>query len=146
MFDATPGGEIISDNFEKNKGKLPWPIDKGIIKIPFGNYAIANTKLKGNNPGLTLETDQNSPVKAIFDGDVVSVFDIEGEWNVLIRHGKYFTTYGNLGSTCIAKGQKVKSGQEIGKAGPNSDGNGQIEFIMLQENKNLDPASWIRRK
>ena len=146
VFDATPGGEIISDNFEKNKGKLPWPIDKGIIKIPFGNYAIANTKLKGNNPGLTLETDQNSPVKAIFDGDVVSVFDIEGEWNVLIRHGKYFTTYGNLGSTSIAKGQKVKSGQEIGKAGPNSDGNGQIEFILLQENKNLDPASWIRRK
>ena len=46
----------------------------------------------------------------------------------------------------VAKGQKVKSGQEIGKAGPNSDGNGQIEFILLQENKNLDPASWIRRK
>lgn len=146
VFDATPGGEIISDNFEKNKGKLPWPIEKGNIKIPFGNYAIAGTKLKGNNPGLTLETDQNSPVKAIFDGDVVSVFDVEGESNVLIRHGKYFTTYGNLNSAAVAKGQKVKAGQVIGNAGPNADGNGEIEFLLLLENKNLDPAVWIRRK
>jgi septal ring factor EnvC (AmiA/AmiB activator) len=146
VFDATPGGEIISDNFEKNRGKLPWPIDKGNIKIPFGNYSIAGTKLFGNNPGLTMETDQNSPVKAIFDGEVVSVFDVEGESNILIRHGKYFTTYGNLSSSSVSKGQKVKSGQMIGKAGPNADGNGEIEFLLLLENKNLDPANWIRRK
>lgn len=146
VFDATPGGEIISDNFEKNKGKLPWPIEKGNIKIPYGNYAITGTKLKGNNPGLTLETEGNSAVKAIFDGDVVAVFDVEGEWNVLIRHGKYFTTYGNLSSKDVAKGQKVKSGEVIGKAGVNGDGNGEIEFLLLQENKNLDPATWIRRR
>ena len=146
VFDATPGGEILSDNFEKNKGKLPWPIEKGNIKIPFGNYAIAGTKVKGNNPGLTIETEENSAVKAIFDGDVVSVFDIESEWNVLIRHGKYFTTYGNLSIAGVTKGQKVKSGDIIGKAGPNSDGNGEIEFILLLENKNLDPAVWIKRR
>ena len=146
VFDATPGGEILSDNFEKNKGKLPWPIEKGNIKIPFGNYAIAGTKVKGNNPGLTIETEENSAVKAIFDGDVVSVFDIESEWNVLIRHGKYFTTYGNLSIAGVTKGQKVKSGDIIGKAGPNSDGNGEIEFILLLENKNLDPAIWIKRR
>ena len=146
VFDATPGGEILSDNFEKNKGKLPWPIERGSIKIPFGNYAIAGTKVKGNNPGLTIETEENSAVKAIFDGDVVSVFDIESEWNVLIRHGKYFTTYGNLSTAGVTKGQKVKSGDIIGKAGPNADGNGEIEFILLLENKNLDPAIWIKRR
>ena len=146
VFDDTPGGEIISDNFEKNKGKLPWPIDRGNIKIPFGTYSIPNTKIRGNNPGLTLETEENSSVKAIFDGEVSAVFDIEGESNVLIRHGKYFTTYGNLSSASVSKGQKVKSGDVIGKAGPNEDGNGQIEFVLLQENKNLDPAVWIRRR
>jgi septal ring factor EnvC (AmiA/AmiB activator) len=146
IFDATPEGEIISDNFEKNKGKLPWPVDKGAIKIPFGTYAIADTKIRGTNPGLTLETDQGSSVKSIFDGEVVSVFDVEGESNVLIRHGKYFTTYGNLASTSVSKGDKVKSGQVIGKAASNSDGNGEIEFLLLLENKNLDPASWIRRR
>jgi len=102
--------------------------------------------LFGNNPGLTMETEENSPVRAIFDGEVVSVFDVEGESNVLIRHGKYFTTYGNLSSAGVSKGQKVKSGDVIGKAGSNSDGNGEIEFLLLLENRNLDPASWIRRR
>lgn len=146
IFDATPEGEIISDNFEKNKGKLPWPVDKGAIKIPFGTYAIADTKIRGTNPGLTLETDEGSAVRCIFDGEVVSVFDVEGESNVLIRHGKYFTTYGNLAGTSVSKGDKVKSGQVIGKAASNSDGNGEIEFLLLLENKNLDPAAWIRKK
>jgi len=146
VFDATPGGEIISDNFEKNKGKLPWPVERGNIKIPFGTYAIAGTKLKGTNPGLTLETEQGSQVQAIFDGEVVSVFDVEGESNVLIRHGKYFTTYGNLASSSVSKGQKVRSGQVVGTAGSNNDGNGEVEFLLLLENKNLDPATWIRRK
>ena len=142
IFEATPEGVIISDNFEKNKGKLPWPVEKGNIKIPFGTYSIAGTKLRGTNPGLTLETDQGSSVKSIFDGEVISVFDVEGESNVLIRHGKYFTTYGNLASSSVSKGDQVKSGQVIGKAGSNSDGNGEIEFLLLLENKNLDPASW----
>lgn len=146
VFYATPGGEIISDNFEKNRGKLPWPVDKGNIKINFGNYSIPNTKIHGFNPGLTLETEQGGVVKAIFDGDVVSVFDVEGESNVLIRHGKYFTTYGNLASTSVSKGTKVKSGQVIGEAATNADGNGEIEFLLLQETKNLDPALWIRKR
>lgn len=146
VFDATPGGEIISDNFEKNKGKLPWPIDKGNIKINFGYYSIPNTKIKGTNPGLTMETEQGSPVKSIFDGEVISVFDVEGESNVIVRHGKYFTTYGNLASTTVSRGQKVKSGQVLGTAATNADGNGEIEFLLLLENKNLDPAAWIRRR
>lgn len=146
VFDEAPGGELISDNFEKNKGKLPWPIDKGNIKINFGSYSIPNTKIKGTNPGLTLETDEGGAVKAIFDGEVVSVFDVEGESNVLIRHGKYFTTYGNLASTSVSKGTKVKAGQLLGRAATNADGNGEIEFLLLLENKNLDPASWIRRR
>jgi murein hydrolase activator len=146
VFDATPGGEIISDNFEKNRGKLPWPIDKGNIKIHFGRYSIPGTKLNGNNPGLTLETEQGATVKAIFDGEVVSVFDVEGQSNVLVRHGKYFSTYGNLSTSSVTKGQKVKAGDTLGRAGSNADGNGEIEFLLLQENKNLDPALWIRQR
>jgi murein hydrolase activator len=146
VFDDVPGGEIISDNFEKNRGKLPWPIDRGNIKIHYGTYSIPGTKLRGNNPGLTLETEQGSSVKAIFDGDVVSVFDVEGESNVLVRHGKYFTTYGKLSSASVSKGQKVKAGQVVGRASSNEDGNGEIEFLLMQENRNLDPESWIKRR
>ena len=146
VFEATPEGEIISDNFEKNRGKLPWPIDKGEIKIHFGTYQIPNTKLKGNNPGLTLETEVGGTVKAVFDGEVSSIFDIEGSSVVLIRHGKYFTTYSNLSSVNVSRGSKVKAGQSIGRAAANGDGNGEIEFLLMQENKNLNPESWLRRR
>ena len=146
VFDDVPGGEIISDNFEKNRGKLPWPVDKGHIKIGYGTYSIPETKLKGNNPGLTLETEEGSSVKAIFDGDVISVFDVDGESNVIIRHGKYFTTYGRLASTSVSKGQKVRTGQVVGRASSNEDGNGEIEFLLMEENRKLDPALWIRRR
>lgn len=146
VFDEVPGGEIISDNFEKNRGKLPWPVEKGHIKIGYGTYAIEDTKLKGNNPGLTLETEQGASVKAIFDGDVISVFDVDGESNVIVRHGKYFTTYGRLASTSVSKGQKVKTGQVVGRASSNEDGNGEIEFLIMEENRKLDPAQWIRRR
>ena len=146
VFDEVPGGEIISDNFEKNRGKLPWPVDKGHIKIGYGTYSIPETKLKGNNPGLTLETEEGSSVKAIFDGDVISVFDVDGQSNVIIRHGKYFTTYGNLASASVSKGQKIKTGQVVGRASSNEDGNGEIEFLLMEENRKLDPAQWIRRR
>lgn len=146
VFDDVPGGEIISDNFEKNRGKLPWPVERGDVKIGFGNYTIEGTKVKGNNPGLTLETEQGASVKAIFDGDVISVFDVDGQSNVIVRHGKYFTTYGNLASASVAKGQKVKTGQAVGRASSNDDGNGEIEFLIMLENRNLDPAQWIRRR
>lgn len=146
VFDDVPGGEIISDNFEKNRGKLPWPVDKGHIKIGYGTYSIPETKLKGNNPGLTLETEEGSSVKAIFDGDVISVFDVDGESNVIVRHGKYFSTYGRLSATSVSKGQKIKTGQVVGRASSNEDGNGEIEFLIMEENRKLDPALWIRRR
>jgi septal ring factor EnvC (AmiA/AmiB activator) len=146
VFDDVPGGEIVSDNFEKNRGKLPWPVDKGHIKIGYGTYSIPETKLKGNNPGLTLETEEGSSVKAVFDGDVISVFDVDGESNVIIRHGKYFSTYGRLSSTAVSKGQKVKAGQIVGRASSNEDGNGEIEFLLMEENRKLDPALWIKRR
>ena len=146
VFDDVPGGEVISDNFEKNRGKLPWPVDRGHIKIGYGTYSIPETKLKGNNPGLTLETEEGSSVKAIFDGDVISVFDVDGESNVIVRHGKYFTTYGRLSSTSVSKGQKVKIGQVVGRASSNVDGNGEIEFLIMEENRKMDPAQWIKRR
>ncbi len=65
---------------------------------------------------------------------------------MVIRHGKYFTTYGNLETTSVSKGSKVKAGQLVGRAATNSDGNGEIEFLLLLENKNLDPLLYGSRK
>lgn len=146
VFDATPEGELISDNFEKNRGKLPWPVDKGQIKIHFGPYRIAELKITGNNPGLTLETEEGAAVKAVFDGEVISVFEVDGSSAVFVRHGKYFTTYSNLNSVTVGRNQQVKAGQVLGKAASNSEGNGEIEFVLMQDTRNLDPEPWIRRR
>lgn len=146
VLEATPEGAIISADFEKNKGRLPWPLDKANIKIHFGNYSIEGTTVKGNNPGLTFETDPGATVKSIFEGEVSSVFDVDGTTTVLIKHGKYFTAYGNLASTSVSKGQKVNAGQSIGRASTNDDGEGEIEFVLMQENRNLNPEPWIKRR
>ncbi len=146
VLESTPEGIIVSEDFEKNRGKLPWPVEKGNIKIHFGPYKIEGTTVVGNNPGLTIETDPGASVKSIFDGVVAAVFDVDGSTNILVQHGKYFTTYGNLSSANVSKGQKVNAGQSLGRASANSDGNGELEFVLLQENKNLNPEVWIRRK
>ena len=144
----TPEGAIVSENFEKNKGRLPWPVEAGHISIPFGPYRVEGlNNLISNSPGITIETQVGIPVKVIFDGDVASVFNIEGSSVVLVRHGKYFTSYSNLASVNVAKGDKVKTGQVIGKAGENTDGNGEIQLIILNDdNRNLSPEQWLRRK
>ena len=102
--------------------------------------------IKINSPGITIETQVGISVKAVFDGEISNVFYVEGTPVVLIKHGKYFTSYSNLASVNVTKGDKVKAGQVIGKAGENSDGNGEIQLILLNENKNLNPEQWLRRR
>jgi len=143
-LEATPEGAIISADFEKNKGRLPWPVDKGRIKIHYGYYSIEGTSLKGNNPGLTIETDAGATVRSIFEGEVITVFDVEGTSAIVLKHGKYFSSYGNLSSVSVSKGQKVNAGQVIGKAASNNDGNGELEFLLMQESRNVNPEPWIR--
>lgn len=146
VLEATPEGAIISADFEKNKGKLPWPVENANVKIHFGIYSIEGQPVKGNNPGLTIETNEGGQVKAVFDGEVVYIFDVDGTTTVMVRHGKYFTTYGNLASAAVSKGQKVTVGQRIGKVSNNNDGNGELEFLIMQENHEVNPEAWLRRK
>jgi septal ring factor EnvC (AmiA/AmiB activator) len=146
VFEATPEGELVTGAFEKSKGKLPWPVDKGQIKLHFGPYRIEAIKINGNNPGLTLETEEGAAVKVVYDGEVSSIFDVDGTTAVFVRHGKYFTTYSGLSSVSVSKGQQVKAGQVLGKAGSNSEGNGEIDFVLMQDTRNIDPEPWIKRR
>ena len=146
VLEATPEGLALSGGFEKQKGKLPWPVERGEIKMHFGPYTIEGTNLRSNNPGITLETGSGATVKSVYEGEVKNVFDIEGNWAVIIQHGKYFSVYSNLSSVSVSKGQKVSMGQSIGKAATNDDGNGEVEFIIMLEKANQNPESWIRRR
>ncbi|MEK7227092.1 MAG: peptidoglycan DD-metalloendopeptidase family protein, partial [Bacteroidota bacterium] len=136
----------VSGNFEANRGKLPWPVDNGYVKIHFGAYSIEGTLLKGDNPGITISTQTGNIVKSVFDGEVVGVYNLGDGIAITIRHGRYFTTYSNLTGVSISKGATVKTGQAIGKAGKDDDGaGGQIDFILMIETKNVNPEPWLRR-
>ncbi|RYY24220.1 MAG: hypothetical protein EOO04_13375 [Chitinophagaceae bacterium] len=146
VLESTPEGKIISDKFEGNKGKLPWPVDRGSIKLHFGIFKVPDSKITGNNPGLTIETEVGSTVKAVFDGEVVSVFNIEGGSGVVVSHGKYFTAYYNLSSVSVNKGEQIKRSQTLGKANANDDGVGEIEFLLMLERDNINPEAWLQRR
>jgi septal ring factor EnvC (AmiA/AmiB activator) len=136
----------LGSSFANNRGKLPWPVDNGVVSIHYGSYSIEGTLLKGDNPGITIATQPGSNVKAVFEGDVVGVYNIGDGMVVTIRHGKYFTTYSNLTSVAVKKGDAVRTGQSLGKAGRDEEGSGgQIDFILMVEKNNVNPESWLRR-
>lgn len=136
----------LGTNFSEARGKLPWPVDKGYVKVPFGTYIIEGTKLRGDNPGLTIGTEKGSAVKAVFDGVVSAVHNYGDGAAIVIRHGKYFTSYSNLSSVSVSKGASVSRGQVIGRAGEADDNvGGQVDFMLLVEANNVNPAPWLSR-
>jgi murein hydrolase activator len=146
-LEATPEGKIISENFYKNKGSLPWPVEYGHITLPFGPYEIPEIKVHSYSPGITIVTRPGESVKAIFDGQVSAIFNIEDASTVLINHGKYFSAYYNLNSVSVTKGETIKAGQTVGKAAVNGDGEGEIQLILMTDDKkNLNPEQWLRRR
>ena len=138
----------LNASFESNRSKLPWPVDNGVVSIHFGPYEVEGTKLRGDNPGITIATPSaGMPVKSVFNGEVAGVYNMGDGMAVTIRHGKYFTTYSNLTSVSVGKGTDVATGQAIGKVGQSDDGNGgQIDFILMIESKNVNPEPWLRRR
>jgi murein hydrolase activator len=140
LFD-TRTDIALSGNFEKDRGHLPWPVASGTIAMGFGPHEY----IKGiihNNQGITIESPAGTPVTAVFDGDVQSVFNVGDVSAVMIRHGRYFTTYSNLSSVSVSKGQSVKMGQLLGKLGDI----GQLEFVLSDEKDHLfDPEKWLRK-
>lgn len=134
----------LNASFIKNKGSLPWPVN-GFVLIHFGANQLPGG-IDYYNPGVTIGAKVGETVKAVFDGEVTLVSYIEDKQAVFIKHGKYFTVYSNLGSVNVQRGVQVKTGQPIGKAGVNDEGDsGRVDFILMEESDNVNPESWLRR-
>jgi septal ring factor EnvC (AmiA/AmiB activator) len=133
----------LNASFERNKGLLPWPVN-GYVISHFGANQLPGG-IDYNNPGVTIGAKIGEAVKAVFNGEVTLVSYIEDKQAVFIKHGKYFTVYSNLGSSNVQKGDQVKTGQVIGKAGINDDGQGEVDFILMKESDNVNPESWLKR-
>jgi septal ring factor EnvC (AmiA/AmiB activator) len=149
VLESTPEVTRVSIGFENNKRNLPWPVDKASVTASFGRRKIEGTTLIEDNAGVTIATNTGAPVKAVFEGTVTAVVDISGSTTVIIKHGKYFTTYQNLTGVSVSKGTEVKMGQVIGKAGMNMDDEGEIIFLVTKYTTALvyeNPEAWLKAR
>lgn len=141
----TTNAEInLNANFEKNKGVLPWPVDKGYTLLHYGSNKI--DRLEIISQGISIGCEIGSPVKIIFGGEVVLVNNYDDVQMVVVKHGRYFTGYSNLSGVNLTKGQNVQTGQVIGKVAANLDGIGAMDLIISNEKSDLNPESWLRRR
>ncbi len=136
----------LNSNFERNKGSLPWPVDNGAVINHFGPIVL-HDNLKIDNKAITIKADIGASVKAVFDGTVILVSEVDdGKYMVLIKHGGYYTTYENLSNVIVKKDELVKARQELGKVASNYDGIGSIDFYTKKRYDDLDPEKWLRKK
>ena len=143
-FDMSPEDARMGSALASNRGKLPWPV-AGTVSIPYGDYTVEGTKIRGRNPGITISTtDTDVPVRSVFDG-VVSDVDQRGEVaSIFIRHGKYYTVYSNLAGINVTKGTVVKTGDMIGTVGnAYAAPGGELTFLIMENDDNVNPSTWL---
>jgi septal ring factor EnvC (AmiA/AmiB activator) len=140
----------IGESFEESKGRLPWPVEQGIITSHFGlqpHPVLRN--VTEDNIGIEITTNGQTPARAVYRGDVMRVFAISGaNMAVILRHGKYLTVYQNLINVKVKAGDSVSTGQQMGQVYVDAqDGNkAVIKFMIYQEKKKLDPEQWLLKK
>jgi septal ring factor EnvC (AmiA/AmiB activator) len=141
----TAESKILADNFRANRGKLPWPVEKGFVSLGYGDQAHpVYPSLVIHNSGVEITTDQGSTARAVFGGEVTSVIVLSPvNKAVMIQHGDCFTVYQNLSSVFVSKGDKVNIKQSLGKIRTNGEGKTVLKFTISQNTTYNNPASWL---
>lgn len=148
QYNMTRSDRELSGSFEKNKGKLPFPI-KGSYRIVahFGlqRHAV-DQSVKKENLGIDIETTPGTKVRAVFEGEVVRVFSFFGvENSIMLRHGDYYTVYTNLAEVYVKVGDRVSTGQEMGLiySDPLDNNRTRFSFQIRKKKQKLDPEKWL---
>lgn len=140
----TPEAQKLSDTFEANRGKLPWPVVEGLIIQKFGEQphpVLRNITVKNN--GITIGTKQNSPVRCVFEGTVSKVITIPGAGiAILVNHGAFYTLYSNLQDSFVKQGEKVSTKQNIGVA-LSDDNKTEVHFEIWKGSSMMNPEPWL---
>lgn len=144
-IELTAETKLIADNFRANRGKLPWPVEKGFVSLGYGDQAHPVYKtLVIHNSGVEITTDQGSNARAVFGGEVASVIVLSPiNKAVMVQHGDFFTVYQNLSSVSVSKGDKVSIKQSLGRVRTNNEGRTVIKFLILQNTTYNNPQSWL---
>lgn len=145
-FILSPEAKALANRFEQNQGKLPWPIDQGLIVRKYGVQPHPTFPgITINSTGIHFITSENSNAQAIFNGEVFNVLiNSSGRKNVMIRHGNYISSYANLETSYVSKGDKVTTGQQIGRIFTDKvSGKTTLIFSLFKNTTRLNPSSWI---
>ncbi|WP_340111938.1 murein hydrolase activator EnvC family protein [Maribellus mangrovi] len=148
-YALTPEQKLIGDNFEQNKHRLPWPVERGIIVERFGVHqhpVLSNVQVRNN--GVNIATEIGAKVQAVFKGEVSRVFGISGgNTAVIIRHGAFLSVYSNLREVVVKKGDTVETKQKIGTVYTEHDDDSKsiLKFQIWHESQKMDPEDWIVR-
>lgn len=145
-FVETPEAKLLSSNFESNRGKLGWPVSRGVIKGKYGKRrSLTDNSITQNYKSIYIATETNSDVKAVFNGTVSEIHVMKrGNPTILVRHGSYFSVYMNLSEVKVKKGDKLTSGQVIGKVFSNKmTGETLLGFRIYKNDQVLNPEPWL---
>ncbi|MEX0982279.1 MAG: peptidoglycan DD-metalloendopeptidase family protein [Bacteroidales bacterium] len=148
LSSLTPEQKLVGSNFFSNKGRLPWPVERGIITAKFGivNHPVLSG-VKISNNGVDISTTSETKARAVYDGEVTSIFAILGaNYTVIVMHGEYLSVYQNLIDLNVKVGDKVKAKQELGTV--HSDVNEDMAILHLQIWKSkdiLNPIDWLSK-
>ena len=148
-FVLSPEAKALAAKFELNKGKLPWPLDQGLITRRFGKQPHPTFPgITINSTGLHLVTQKGKSAAAIFNGKILNILvTSEGRKNVLIQHGNYITSYNNLDKLYVRKGDTIITGQKIGQVFTDKvSGKTTLIFALYKNTTKLNPSSWILKR
>ncbi|WP_035715687.1 murein hydrolase activator EnvC family protein [Christiangramia echinicola] len=147
-YKLTPAAEALAADFNNNKGKLPWPVQSGVVTMKFGKqpHPVVRSVMVNNN-GVRIDTDKGGKARAVFNGTVSEVQAVKGaNQAVMVRHGDYITIYNNLEKVYVKRGDRVVTEQEIGEvATSKSTGKTTLHFLLYKNDQKMDPAAWIYR-
>lgn len=145
-YALTPEAAALAKDFAANRGKLPWPVERGVVTQTFGENAVPGaTGVTIKNPGIDIGTPAKSTARAVFQGEVASVVSVPGAGKVvLIRHGNYFTVYSNLAEVFVSKGSKVDTKDALGRIMEDPEtGASTLHFELWMNTQNQDPKPWL---
>lgn len=141
----TPDEQLVSNSFVNNKGKLPWPVAKGAKIGDFGSYPHPDVpSVMIENRGIDILVEPNTPVRAVFQGEVTGILDVMGTKVLMIRHGEYLSVYQNLASVNVKKGDKVNTKQTVGTVAKSTTNNTyELHFEVWKNSTYLNPNQWL---
>lgn len=145
-FDMTPAEKALATNFSNNRGRLPWPVEKGFISARYGTVKHPEYDIEFENHGIEISTEKGAAVRSVFEGEVSQIQIIGNSRTVFIRHGEYISVYQNLASVSVSKGQKVSTKQKIGTVGTNFEGVAVLKFLITKNSDYNNPQSWLSAK